>query len=387
MDRPCFVYEERQPLWLQIQSFLKPQEKNEVRLILGENVIARNEMLHEEAKTLATIVMDLRRANDADAINGRGKTIVVSEEAGEVPSLGALPEPPAKQLLKQQILFFVNNLSSLRGDADRDSEDLLSSVPSTPREERLLAGIIGNQKHSSPGSSVLSRPGSSPGSFRFSRSSSRTATHPTHPTHPGRCGRDSRLVGENSRHRPHPDTSSTRPVSSSMSTRSAPAGPLDNMEKFLNIFEIERVIKDLKSSFETEYKDLMEDVEYLNASLDEEHNYTLFLNDSSKKREDDASAPTLQELRNVSAKLEKTWLEAEVGSLGEGNSTKLTTIASKSKLEPLSMQNAPGIENDVLHTAASTEGERQVVLPRKTSRIRKRFQQAKLEDSDSKFFV
>ena len=172
-----------------------------------------------------------------------------------------------------------------------------------------------------------------------------------------------------------------------MSTRSAPAGPLDNMEKFLNIFEIERVIKDLKSSFETEYKDLMEDVQYLNASLDEEHNYTLFLNDRSKKREDDASAPTLQELRNVSAKLEKTWLEAEVGSLGEGISTKLTTIASKSKLEPLSMQNAPGIENDVLHTAASTEGERQVVLPRKTSRIRKRFQQAKLEDSDSKFFV
>ena len=49
-----------------------------------------------------------------------------------------------------------------------------------------------------------------------------------------------------------------------MSTRSAPAGPLDNMEKFLNIFEIERVIKDLKSSFETEYKDLMEDIEYLN---------------------------------------------------------------------------------------------------------------------------
>ena len=51
------------------------------------------------------------------------------------------------------------------------------------------------------------------------------------------------------------------------------------------------------------------------------------------------------------------------------------------------MQNAPGIENDMLHTAASTEGEQEVVLPRKTSRIRKRFQQAKLEDSDSKFFV
>ena len=383
MDRPCFVYEERQPLWLQIQSFLKPQEKNEVRLILGENIIARNEMLHEEAKTLASIVMDLRRTNDAEAINGQGKAVVVSEEAGQVPSFGALPEPPAKQLLKQQILFFVNNLSSLRGDADRDSEDLLSSVPSTPREERLLAGIIGNEKHSSPGSSVLPRPGSSPGSFRTSRSSSRTTTNPTYP---GGSGRDSRFAGGKSRYRSHPYTLSIRPVSSSMSTRSAPAGPLDKMEKFLNIFEIERVVKEIKSSFEIEYKDLMEDIEYLNASLDEEHNYTLFLNGSSKKREDDASAPTLQELRNVSAKLEKTWLEAEVGSLREDISTKLTVV-SKSKLEPLSMQNAPGIENDMLHTAASTEGEQEVVLPRKTSRIRKRFQQAKLEDSDSKFFV
>ena len=104
-----------------------------------------------------------------------------------------------------------------------------------------------------------------------------------------------------------------------MSTRSAPAGPLDKVGKFLNIFEIEKVVQDLKESLETEYRDLLEDIEYLNAALEEEHDYKVAATNSAAKEDDneikignDEVPPTLQELRNVSAKLEHSWLQAEM---------------------------------------------------------------------------
>ena len=104
-----------------------------------------------------------------------------------------------------------------------------------------------------------------------------------------------------------------------MSTRSAPAGPLDKVGKFLNIFEIEKVVHDLKESFETEYRDLLEDIEYLNAALEEEHDYKVAAISTTEKEDDneikighDEAPPTLQELRNVSAKLEHSWLQAEM---------------------------------------------------------------------------
>ena len=43
-----FSFQPRYPIWKQIKEFLKPQEENEVRTILGENMLIRNDIAHQE---------------------------------------------------------------------------------------------------------------------------------------------------------------------------------------------------------------------------------------------------------------------------------------------------------------------------------------------------
>ena len=96
-------------------------------------------MMHEEVKALSQIVTEFRAANDSEVSEIERQRASLKRGEGKGKKGAALPEAPAKQLLKQQILFFVDNLNSLRGGMDKNSSDLLASVPSTPREARERA--------------------------------------------------------------------------------------------------------------------------------------------------------------------------------------------------------------------------------------------------------
>ena len=328
-------------------------------------------MMHEEVKALSQIVTEFRAANDSEVSEIERQRASLKRGEGKGKKGAALPEAPAKQLLKQQILFFVDNLNSLRGGMDKNSSDLLASVPSTPREARVLAVVVGID------AKRAGRPGSSPGLSRAGRPSSATGSP-----------RSSLAQRKRSSHR------SLRP-GSSMSTRSAPAGPLDKVGKFLNIFEIEKVVQDLKESLETEYRDLLEDIEYLNAALEEEHDYKVAATNSAAKEDDneikignDEVPPTLQELRNVSAKLEHSWLQAEMhDTKPDTKKTMKTGNLSAPKLKPLFQDQNRNLESFGESSESSATNEEEPILPKKTSRLRRRFQEAKVEDSDAKFFV
>ena len=98
MERPCFAFQPRIPLWTQIQEYLKPQEKNEVRIILGEQLLSRNELMHEEVQALLQIVLEYRGANDNEVSNMEKERESLKRDRNLKGP--ALPEAPAKQLLK-----------------------------------------------------------------------------------------------------------------------------------------------------------------------------------------------------------------------------------------------------------------------------------------------
>ena len=54
----------RYPLWKQIKEYLKPQEENEVRAILGETILIRNDIAHQEVESLLSIIYGLHNANN-----------------------------------------------------------------------------------------------------------------------------------------------------------------------------------------------------------------------------------------------------------------------------------------------------------------------------------
>ena len=91
-------------------------------------------------KALSQIVTEFRAANDSEVSEIERQRASLKRGEGKGKKGAALPEAPAKQLLKQQILFFVDNLNSLRGGMDKNSSDLLASVPSTPSRSAGLGG-------------------------------------------------------------------------------------------------------------------------------------------------------------------------------------------------------------------------------------------------------
>ena len=63
--RPIQAFQPRYPLWSQIKEYLKPQEEIEVRAILGERMLERNSLAHQEVESLLSIVYDLQNLNSA----------------------------------------------------------------------------------------------------------------------------------------------------------------------------------------------------------------------------------------------------------------------------------------------------------------------------------
>lgn len=107
-----------QGLWVQISSWLKPQEVEEVRRAIGNNVIDRNEDLIQEVAALSEILDDFREQNN----------MVINEKRKSAQARKALLGSGAeRQLLEQQIKLLLNDLNTKnqRGSpngVDRDSK-------------------------------------------------------------------------------------------------------------------------------------------------------------------------------------------------------------------------------------------------------------------------
>ena len=174
----------------------------------------------------------------------------------------------------------------------------------------------------------------------------------------------------------------------------------------MNAFDIDQVVSDIKALFENEYKELMVDVDYLHSKLEEEHQNTLAIEKASTESEEEGGVkrgeePTLNELREMSAKLEHTYLNQSdskrmVGEppsndgrrRGSRGRAKLAALRAKQK-SSFSHGSRDTMEFQKSSLSSNRIADEQEYKPKKSSssRLRKRLQAAKEEDQDAKYFI
>ena len=441
-----FSFQPRYPIWKQIKEFLKPQEENEVRAILGENMLIRNDIAHQEVESLLSIIYELHNTNNEKYSYELNEKHIYEQQkrAKEKSSLLA----PEKKIVKDQIKFFISNLNLLKvnnnnNNNKNDEDDIVETIASTPRERAILKSVL-------PEHITRKRPTSSPSKFRMPTRPPNTPPS-SYSKDIGSGGGDSSRNSSKKKRDPSPKikidmsnltkkdndnnnntnslstTSSTstlinssRPSTAAQSSRSVPIGILEKVEGFLNVFDIDQVISDIKILFEDEYKDLLADIDYLNIKLEEEHTNTMKIEATSKmfkqQREDDETEePTLNELRKMSAKLEDTYLNSSNnneknskmrepssrhnGSSGRARLASLRLKKSNNKNNHHRNNNNNNNNNNHYNNEYEDDGGGGDInnnnmendyKPRrksKSSRLRKRLQAAKEEDQDAKYFI
>lgn len=240
-------------LWEQVCSWLKPQEVEEVRVIIGVSQIRKNELLLGEINALSSMLDDFRTANQ-NLARDSGRTVAQRDNLLCGGADRDLLEGRIRLLLSQ----VQNKTESLKNDGVyqymvSDKQDTLGVSKSAPASSRSSARSSGSS----------SRPSSAMESLR--RTSSRSA-----------------------------------PVAKSLS----------RLRSSVNAIDIDAVARDVRKLFAEEEKKLLEEVDCLMAMLEDEDHDRCQLASQAKKEA--TTIPTSTELRKFSSKLEQEWLRSDV---------------------------------------------------------------------------
>eukprot|EP00618_Florenciella_parvula_P008367 CAMPEP_0119540164 /NCGR_PEP_ID=MMETSP1344-20130328/52126_1 /TAXON_ID=236787 /ORGANISM="Florenciella parvula, Strain CCMP2471" /LENGTH=278 /DNA_ID=CAMNT_0007583787 /DNA_START=159 /DNA_END=991 /DNA_ORIENTATION=- len=239
-----------QGLWVQISSWLKPQEIEEVRRAIGNTVIDRNEDLIQEVAALSDILDDFREQNN----------LVINEKRKSAKARKALLGSGAeRQLLEQQIRLLLTDLSAKNQRGSPTGGGGGGGGGGVDRDSKVYQYVMG--------------PGVKGGSSSASNTARSTA---------------------------RPDSSCSR-----RSARSAPDS-LESLAGNLNADGIDRVLEAVRGLFRDEERSLKDEVEEIMALLEDE--------DADRSRalaEADAPVPSNKELREFGAKLQKDAVRAD----------------------------------------------------------------------------
>ncbi|XP_064625222.1 coiled-coil domain-containing protein 24-like [Lineus longissimus] len=241
-----FVYEPPLSLWALVDQYVPDNERDEVKNMLGESLVDQSLELHLEVDTLLEIWRDFRD----DSIKER--------------SSERLPEPPAvRDRLRQEIMFFVENIREKAGKEGRDPNRVFA------RHNHDVLTYACDQSSTSS-SDTWSRP-------TTARSSTGRET-------PMRCT---------------PSSSSER-----MSSLSTVSDDVEAMHDKLNILHLDEITQHLRTYLEEEVQQLLRDIEFLQECLEREADFRDSAGSMTQRE------PTLTELREERQKLEKDLLEA-----------------------------------------------------------------------------
>eukprot|EP00741_Cyanophora_paradoxa_P010900 tig00020553_g10538.t1 len=250
-------------LWGFIEEKLYPAEREEIRRLLGEDRLDRNETTAKEVEALAEIYREYS---------------VLQEEAQRKRNEAArLFRRPHQQRIREALLMeikvFVDELRKTKGDAA--AADARAVLPSATPADRAVYEYVMRASSASgrprsaqrPSSSWSSRPGSS-------RSSSRPA--------------------------------------SSASACSAQESLLEDVHEKLNVFAIEQVLGRLRAALDEEHAELVGMSEWLTLCLEEMHEASA----PSPPATGPAAPPPLEDMRALGQKLaEQLELQARLDRL------------------------------------------------------------------------
>lgn len=239
----AMAYEPPESLWKLVEENVTVEETSEIREILGDSLVDQSLELHAEIEALLDIWQSFR--NDTDMV---------------VPtSPRSLPEPPGmRESLRNHIRMLVENIREKARDAD--------TVLSQHKTDILEYAMDSSSRGSSPGC-LRSRPSSS-----FS----------------SRSGRETPM-------RMTPSSEEDRYSSSTSASEK-----VDSVRDRLNVYRIDEVVHELRSTLQDEVSQLLTDIRFLQNCLEEENDFR------SESRMSTFSEPSLQELREERSKLEKT---------------------------------------------------------------------------------
>eukprot|EP00164_Ancoracysta_twista_P002721 GFYU01003623.1.p2 GENE.GFYU01003623.1~~GFYU01003623.1.p2 ORF type:complete len:437 (+),score=141.46 GFYU01003623.1:106-1416(+) len=250
-------FEPTASLWEEIKERLPAVEHEEVKKIIGTQLIEKNEELRAEVKSWMDILKDFQAMTEhaAKAIAARPKLL----------------DSGSRSLVESEVKIFIDTLNRRMGRRNQSVENLLN----TPKEKAVYEYVTKGgpaplqpvpREHSVVAENrVLTRPGTA------SSNGSRGSRNHTHSS--------------------RPDSASTL-----SSSRSRVEGLVDVIEDQLNVLEIDHVVNDIRNVLREEEKSLLEDVEYLQRLLDEEDEVNL---------EVSKPPPTVSEIREFGTKLEK----------------------------------------------------------------------------------
>eukprot|EP01116_Phalansterium_solitarium_P018193 TRINITY_DN4734_c0_g1_i2.p1 TRINITY_DN4734_c0_g1~~TRINITY_DN4734_c0_g1_i2.p1 ORF type:complete len:403 (-),score=91.59 TRINITY_DN4734_c0_g1_i2:354-1562(-) len=256
-------------IWDTVKEHLNPSEIDEIKAIIGAQLIDDNETVQIEIQSLIEIWNDFRKTVD-EKLDSIAKP------------RSALPEPPGRELLERKIMIMINRLE--QKSAIRGKQIDMDVVPTeTPREKEIVDYIsIRKQQPTRPKSA----------SPRDGRPATASPRDPV-------TGKPLSLP---------PD------VQAPLDTRPAPLTPrssgatisIDKIRSKLNVYDVESIKDQLQEALREEHTMLVDDAAYLQKCLDDEMLYQREAESYAKKMS--TRTPALQELQEFGTKLEKKLL-------------------------------------------------------------------------------
>ena len=278
-------------LWDEIRLNLRAKvEENEIRRVVGSDLIDHNEDLHRELVALSEILETYKQESVG--------------LAAQLQSRPKLPEPISKQLVAKNIRTMLLELekSRLKVSADRATamlavggivKDSVANYVLSP-DRRDSSGGLGDGRES------VRRPHSSPLGKKAKINEALMFAHGKRP--------DTATSSSNASVLSH-SLSFSRPTSASRSVTSAPAEILATQvsQADLCVDRVHRVRDEIRALLQEEARELKSEIAFLNDCLEQQHGENIEV----KRQATELDIPSEKELKEVSKSLRSLLLHQE----------------------------------------------------------------------------
>ena len=316
----------RASIWERMCAALPPAERDEARRLIGNRIVEQSVDLRNEVQSLRDILHDFQQQNQA-----------VREQLRRKPPL---PEHPARQLLEQQIVLLIN---SVKQSSSKTAQLCLS--PKSKADQRVQEYVL--KRQASRGALLAPAPEGSAACSGSGGGGAKPASAAALALRPQLASASPRTSGS-------PAATSRRPgtASSGLSSSSAPADVLlQTADGPLSLFRLDKVVADVRAAIKDECAQLLEETERIQALLEMEH-------DEIVEEKNAAVPPALEDMREYTAKLEKTWLMEEQGSamLLKASQPSELLLEGRKREQARAASSRADVEGEGLKGAGSSSG-------------------------------
>jgi Coiled-coil domain-containing protein 24 family len=254
-------YFKRHTLWEQIESELQPAERNEVRHVLGERIIADNLALKDEVSALFSIWQGLKRESGAlrDSVQHHtmsrpSSAVGFHNHSSSRPQTPSFKLPHSHALVQHEIHLLINALRASR-QKSRPSDGTSSDTifrPQSAREHLIVQSIAST----GPGPGTVTELENEPNVYARPTTASTSAS-------------SRKSIGMSSRAASSLHSSLHESIRTDC-TEKHDCDVVRSTKPYLNAFDIDRVVRDIRTALKQEHERLSDDITHLYEHIEEE---------------------------------------------------------------------------------------------------------------------